>query len=534
MVNALAAPRGACYSDEMLTLTAACEAIKNGKMSVQDAAMALDASSQLQATTRKNEGVTYTPWDVACKVVAQADPKTHESWLDTSLGRGMFLWATLDHMQTQGETLGDIEDFLHHRLYAVELNEQAAIDARCLLGAWCENQGVKPPVRLWLTHADSLSARLPRVDVMVGNPPYVRIQHLPEKQRDQMRQQFNSCAQGNVDLYYAFFEQALCNARRGAFIAPNSWLTNNSAATLRRLLAARTTKVIDFYHHLLFAPVRAYTAVWVWSEARLAGPSITRQDGWAGASATQSRQSIRQLMGAPWPDPLRVATVGNAATKTLHELATVHSGIATLADKIYTVHLVAQDAGSQDWTCEAFDGSTIVLENAVLVPLYKWTKDKVAGPLVPGSRAAIYPYHANGKALSDAEFLATAPKSHAYLSLHKTELAKRDKGAGKYETWFAYGRRQGLHTPHPNGLGLSTMWSGPATAVPLADSQSPYVFVSGFVLHPLPGVDPVRLAKALAHPDVWEQACARGKMWAGDKPYRTLGAPLLRSLNIPY
>lgn len=518
----------------MLTLSVACEAIKKGTMSVQDAAMGLDAASQMQASARKNDGVTYTPWDVACQVVAQADPKPNESWLDTSIGRGMFLWATLHHMQESGASLVEIEDFLHHRLHAVELNEQAAIDARCLLGAWCEHVGIKPPMRLWLTHADSLSARLPRVDVMVGNPPYVRIQHLKDSVRDQMRQQFNSCAQGNVDLYYAFFEQALCNSRRGAFIAPNSWLTNNSASTLRRLLAPRTTKVIDFYQNLLFAPVRAYTAVWVWDEARLCGPDVTRQDGWSGPQATQSRAALRQLMGAPWPDPLRVASVGQSATKPLHALATVHSGIATLADKVYTVHLGSLDTASGLWTCKTFDGATVQLEDAILVPLYKWTKDADAGAKAPRSRAIIYPYHANGKALTEDELTVLAPHALAYLKAHKADLAARDKGAGKYETWFAYGRRQGLHTPHPEALGVSTMWSGPADAVHVQNANAPYVFVSGYVLRPLPGVDATKLATALAHPDVWQQVLARGKMWAGDKPYRTLGAPLLRSLNIPY
>lgn len=534
MIYPLAAPRGACYSVKMLTLTAACTAVKNGTLSVQDAAMALDIASQLQASTRKNQGVTYTPWDVACLIVAQADPKPTERWLDSSLGRGIFLWATLAHMQTQGAPLADIEDFLHKRLYAVEIDPQAAIDARCLLGAWCENAGIKPPVRLWLTNADSLSTRIPRVDVMVGNPPYVRIQHLPVAQRDQMRQHFNSCSQGNVDLYYAFFEQALCNARRGAFIAPNSWLTNNSAATLRRLLAVRTVKVVDFYQHLLFAPVRAYTAVWVWNEVSMCSPDVTRQDGWTGPEVKQSRQSLIQLMGAPWPDPLRVASVGQSVTRPLHELASVHSGIATLADKIYTVRLESQDLVSLAWKCKAFDGSSVILEDAILVPLYKWTKDKSAKIKAVGARAAIYPYQTSGAALSDIEFKNLAPNAYAYMEKHKHELSRRDKGAGKYETWFAYGRRQNLHTPHDRALGVSTMWSGPGVAIVVDDATSPYVFVSGFVLRPLAGIDMNRLSVALAHPDVWEQVKARGKMWAGDKPYRTLGAPLLRSLHIPY
>ena len=518
----------------MLTLTLACEAIKSGAMPVQDAAMALDVASQLDASIRKNEGVTYTPWDITCNVVAQANPKPCESWLDTSLGRGMFLWATLAHMQDNGASLVEIEDFLHHRLYAVELNEQAAIDARCLLNAWCEYAGIKAPIREWLTCANSLALQLPHVDVMIGNPPYVRIQHLDETQRSQMRQQFSSCTQGNVDLYYAFFEQALGTARRGAFIAPNSWLTNNSAAALRHLLASRTTKVIDFYHHLLFAPVRAYTAVWVWDEVNVCGTDIKRQDGWNGNYAEQSRHALAQLMGAPWPDPLRIAAVGSNATQPLHELASVHSGIATLADKVYTVHLVSQDSASRDWNCTAFNGDIVIIEDGVLVPLYKWTKDITATAKAPGSRAAIYPYDSNSKSLGAVELKALYPQAYAYLTASKNELAKRDKGAGNYETWFAYGRRQGLHTPHAEALGVSTMWSGPSTVVEVTNAMAPYLFVSGFILRPLPGVDTNRLRKALEHPDVWEQVQARGKMWAGDKPYRTIGAPLLRSLNIPY
>lgn len=229
-----------------------------------------------------------------------------------------------------------------------------------------------------------------------------------------------------------------------------------------------------------------------------------------------------------------MASVGQSATKPLHALATVHSGIATLADKVYTVHLGSLDTASGLWTCKTFDGATVQLEDAILVPLYKWTKDADAGAKAPRSRAIIYPYHANGKALTEAELTVLAPHALAYLKAHKADLAARDKGAGKYETWFAYGRRQGLHTPHPEALGVSTMWSGPADAVHVQNANAPYVFVSGYVLRPLPGVDATKLATALAHPDVWQQVLARGKMWAGDKPYRTLGAPLLRSLNIPY
>ena len=195
---------------------------------------------------------------------------------------------------------------------------------------------------------------------------------------------------------------------------------------------------------------------------------------------------------------------------------------------------MSSDASTKNWTCLAFDDNSTVIEDAVLVPLYKWTKDTNATGKSIGARAAIYPYHANGDVLKNDELKALAPNAYAYLTRHKVLLAARDKGTGNYETWFAYGRRQGLHVPHVNALGVSVMWSGPTKPVKITNTQKPYLFVSGFVVRPLPGIDMTRLSNALNHSDVWQQVQAQGKIWAGDKPYRTLGAPLLRNLNIPY
>ena len=43
-----------------------------------------------------------------------------------------------------------------------------------------------------------------------------------------------------------------------------------------------------------------------------------------------------------------------------------------------------------------------------------------------------------------AQFKKKFPKAYDYLLKMKPALATRDKGEGKYEEWFAYGRRQSL------------------------------------------------------------------------------------------
>ena len=511
------------------------ELIENAEITVQEAALQLDIESQLRNVDRKNNGVTYTPFEVAYKIVELANPKPFENWMDSSTGRGMFIWATLAYLENQGHPSTSIQQFLDKHLHAIELDTQACDDTRKLLAAWCTSKKLVPPTRAWLQNGDSLLANVPRMDVMVGNPPYVRIQHLEKKVRETLRQQYNTCAQGNVDLYYAFFEQALCTARRGAFIAPNSWLTNISASNLRRMLATRTVKVIDFYDTLIFAPVRAYTAVWQWDDHTKCLPTIERQDGWSGSSISQSRTTVQSLMGAPWPDPLRTSTpLNKTTTQPLHALADIYSGIATLADKVYTVRLDQYDTITQLWTAKTKDGNVHKIEAGILVPLYKWTKDNSAGILAKGSRAIIYPYDASGTIISEVDIQRLYPMAYKYLVTQRNVLAKRDKGTGKYETWFAYGRKQGLYQKSTHAFGVSTMWTQACSLIPIAQPTSPFAFVSGFVIIPKPGTDIARLEKGLQDPDVWDQVKAKGKIWAGGKPYRTIGAPLLRSLQIPY
>jgi len=46
--------------------------------------------------------------------------------------------------------------------------------------------------------------------------------------------------------------------------------------------------------------------------------------------------------------------------------------------------------------------------------------------------------------ISEEEMKNQYPKTYAYFLEIKEELEKRDKGKKKYETWYAYGRKQGI------------------------------------------------------------------------------------------
>ena len=61
----------------------------------------------------------------------------------------------------------------------------------------------------------------------------------------------------------------------------------------------------------------------------------------------------------------------------------------------------------------------------------------------------IYPYN-NNNIKNENKIKKNNPKTYTYLLDNKDELAKRDKGNKKYETWYAFGRTQSLKISKKN------------------------------------------------------------------------------------
>lgn len=75
-------------------------------------------------------------------------------------------------------------------------------------------------------------------DIVIANPPYVRVDDLPGNDREIYKEIFKT-AVGKYDLYYLFFEKALSICKKeGAcvFISPNKFCAADSAETLRKIM----------------------------------------------------------------------------------------------------------------------------------------------------------------------------------------------------------------------------------------------------------------------------------------------------------
>lgn len=75
-----------------------------------------------------------------------------------------------------------------------------------------------------------------KFDYIVGNPPYIRIQHLEEIQRKYIQQNYTFCQNGSTDIYIAFFEFCfilLPETDICGLITPNTYFYTETGKLLR-------------------------------------------------------------------------------------------------------------------------------------------------------------------------------------------------------------------------------------------------------------------------------------------------------------
>ena len=306
---------------------------------------------------------------------------------------------------------------------------------------------------------------LPLVDVVLGNPPYVRSILL--RQQDPvlwqaLRKKFAATSVGEWDVYGAFIEKALQWIRPGGrigMVVPSRWLTAQFASRLRAQVGAHVETIVDFGSQQLFADATTYIAVVVMQRAPDAtanevartssnGPSnaailapptaggqavaVAHHQANAWHLASVPRRALANV-AAPWA--LRPAPPMRSGDVTLGDVALLVKGVGTNADSIFVVEPVATD-GAQTQVRTAH-GSLVWLETAALRPVWRGRDVGRAAPV----RCCIFPYR-DGGLIEPAALAAQWPQLAAYFDQHRTALQARERGRFKGPTFYCFGRPQ--------------------------------------------------------------------------------------------
>ena len=106
-----------------------------------------------------------------------------------------------------------------------------------------------------------------KFDCLVGNPPYVRIEKIPEEKRDYYKEEYQS-AKGRFDLYMLFIERGLKWLEKNgklAFIASNRFMKTDTGRKLRELItqSSKIEQIVDFGDISLFEAATNYPCIFV-------------------------------------------------------------------------------------------------------------------------------------------------------------------------------------------------------------------------------------------------------------------------------
>ena len=369
--------------------------------------------------------------------------------LEPACGTGQFLLVAverlLDSYLAHGGTPGQARHDLRHAVLAVELHKATLAETRARLIATLTARAIPaadagPLVADWLIQDDFLLAPITGTFThVVGNPPYVRHELIPEVLMAAYRARYDTIYD-RADLYIPFLQRSLTLLAPGGqlgCICADRWMKNRYGGPLRRMIAEgfHLKVYVDMVDTPAFhSEVSAYPAITI--IAREAGtrtriahrPALTRPALAALATALTAAAprdaAVRSLDGVahgaePWvlefPDQLALVRRLEADFPALEAAGcTVGIGVATGADAAFI-------APFADLSVEADRKLPLVT-----------TRDIATGRVEWHGLGVINPFTAEGRLVP----LDAYPRLKQYLEAHQNTLTGRHVARKNPTQWY--------------------------------------------------------------------------------------------------
>lgn len=380
--------------------------------------------------------------------------------VEPACGTGAFLIPVVERLVASlpGGNLDDVR--LDDAIRAGDVREDNVRHCREAVAAVLRNAGAST------SRAESLATRWVRIedyllssradadlfdvgepaDIVVGNPPYVRLEDMGEEICAAYRSRWPTMS-GRADIYVGFLERALRSLRDGgklAFICPDRWMRNQYGGALRRLVTAGfsvdavwTMHDVDAFESI----VSAYPAITVISRGKQGCAVVadtteeftedssgelaawTRLSGLTSA-AGRGYRAYRLPHWFPgeemWPSgsPERLALIEhlNDHFPVLHDPENgtrVGIGIATGADRVYVTD------------------TPDLVEPSRLLRL-AMVADIRSGTFRWGGKYLVNPWEPDGSAVR----LNAYPRLEEYLTGHASTLCNRHTAKAHPSTWY--------------------------------------------------------------------------------------------------
>ncbi|MCF0055658.1 class I SAM-dependent DNA methyltransferase [Dyadobacter sp. CY356] len=298
-----------------------------------------------------------------------------------------------------------------------------------------------------------------KFDLIVGNPPYIRIQNLSAEQRQFIQESYSFCKSGSTDAYVAFFQLAstlLTENGICGFVTPNSFLSSETGKPLRSYfsLSQNLRQITNYGSVRIFGNTGTYAAITIFERKRSDTFYYELSD--YDLSYQKREISFSELHESNnWH--LSVEKKSMTEGKILGEICQISVGITTLSDSIFLCSVLQK----KDHLVQCLNkkGNVFWIENNFIKPIVKGSKLKTSSD--PVNEFIIFPYEKdeNGKhkIIPEKTLAKEYPKAYKYLLGTKKELLKRDNGKPNAVAWYAMGRAQGLDSSFGKKIIFSPM-----------------------------------------------------------------------------
>lgn len=282
-------------------------------------------------------------------------------------------------------------------------------------------------------------------DVVIGNPPYIRVQHLDHNIIDYYKSNYKSFFQ-KADIYLLFIENGISLLKDGcglSFINPTLFMSSDYGQGLRELLTQyQVSRIVDFGDLAIFEEAITYTGIFFINKCKPTNIEFKKID---------SLVNIAELINESVYDTFDQNNFGKEnwvlkndrhnrlitkiqKFRNLGNLSTINSGCFTGYDKAFFV---------DDKTIQDFQ-----LEEEIIKPVIMGKEPKKYNLKNP-IKKCIYPYQMginNGTEIIDEELFKTSyPNCYNHLISFKDDLENRMDSRKTFKEmgrkWYSYTRK---------------------------------------------------------------------------------------------
>jgi type I restriction-modification system DNA methylase subunit len=293
-------------------------------------------------------------------------------------------------------------------------------------------------------------------DIVIGNPPYLRMQGLQETQPESLeyfRNNYEAAKSGNFDLYVLFDERGFNLLNENGilgFIQPHKFFQADFGEGVRNLFSKQKAlaEIVNFGAQQVFEDATTYTCLLFLSKQKQKEVTVRNvndllvfaMDNSVSETFTSKQPEINTKWNFVSKDKQSLFEKLYKQNKSLGDITRkIFVGLQTSADKIYVLDIIKEKSKTFLVYSKSLERE-LEIEKGI-VKLFLMGKDVKRYESPQPTHVVLFPYtigHGSAKLMPSTYIKSKFPLGWKYIYENKKELEGREHNKMKGEQFYAY------------------------------------------------------------------------------------------------